>query len=129
MSVKTQSPLASSFWKSHVFPGTPAEHNAQVVEKNELHIRIHGNTLFAGWTVPIPLSPQFNLPPSCILLEGYGKVKTDTFTVLAPSGRKMRTVFNGLEAFVTFFHPSSKYSGPGTDGLLGREAIMEFYPP
>jgi hypothetical protein len=36
---------------------------------------------------------------------------------------------NGFEAFVTFFHSSSKYSGPGTDGFLARDAIQTVYPP
>ena len=122
-------PEVAEFWKTYVFPGSPAAQNVQLVKKDELQIRVHGNTLFAGWTIPILLSPSLSLPPSCVLLEGYGDVKTDTFTVLQPSGSRMRAEMNGLEAFVTFFHPSSKYSGPGTDGFLARECIMEHYPP
>ena len=122
-------PEVAEFWKSYVFPGSPVAQNVQLVKKDELQVRVHGNSLFAGWTIPIRLSSLLSLPPSCVLLEGYGNVKTETFTVLGPSGGRMRTEFNGFEAFVTFLHPSSKYSGPGTDGFLARECIMEHYPP
>ena len=84
---------------------------------------MQGNTLFAGWTIPIPLLPKYTLPPSCILFEGYGKLVSGISETTIPSGRKVTTEYNGLESFVTFFHPSSKYSGPGTDGLLARDAI------
>jgi sugar-specific transcriptional regulator TrmB len=122
-------PEAAEFWRNYTFPGSPAAQNVRMVQKDELQIMVHGNTLFAGWTTPIPLLPSLILPPSCILLEGYGEVKTDTFTLLYPKGHRMRVEENGLEAFVTFLHPSSKYSGPGTDGFLGRECIIEYYPP
>ena len=122
-------PEAAAFWRSYTFPGSPAAQNVQLVKKDELQIMVHGNTLFAGWTISIPLLSSLILPPSCILLEGYGEVKTDTFTLLLPRGHRMRTEENGLEAFVTYFHPSSKYSGPGTDGFLSRDCIWEYYPP
>ncbi len=40
-----------------------------------------------------------------------------------PSGVKFIMEGNGFDAFVTFFHPISKYAGPGTDGIMGREVI------
>ena len=122
-------PEAAEFWRSYTFPGLPAAQNVQMVKKDELRIMVHGNTLFAGWTNPIPLLPSLSLPPSCILLEGYGEVKTETFTLLLSRGHRMRVEDNGLEAFVTFLHASSKYSGPGTDGFLARDCIWEYYPP
>jgi hypothetical protein len=80
--------------------------------------------------VPISLlHPPYNLPPSAILLEGYGKVKTSTYGVDHPSGYKVIHEYNGFEAFVTFFHPSSKYAGPGTDGFFGRDNVSTMYPP
>jgi sugar-specific transcriptional regulator TrmB len=103
--------------------------NVVLVKKDELQVRIQGNTLFAGWTVPIPLLPSCTLPPSCILFEGYGDVKTGVLKTIIPSGRKQITEYNGLGAFVTFFHPASKYTGPGTDGILLRDIIMTTYPP
>jgi hypothetical protein len=36
---------------------------------------------------------------------------------------------NFFDAFVTFIHPASKYSGPGTDGIFTRDLIMTKYPP
>jgi hypothetical protein len=122
-------PEAAEFCRSYIFTGLPAAQNVQIVQKDELQIMVHGNTLFAGWTTPIPLLPSLSLPPSCIILEGYGEVKTETFTLLLPKGHRMRAEENGLEAFVTFLHPTSKYSGPGTDGFLARDCIMEHRPP
>ena len=48
---------------------------------------------------------------------------------LKVAGVKNWVEFNALEALVTFFHPSSKYSGPGTDGLLLRDWVGEIYLP
>jgi hypothetical protein len=112
------------------FAGTPAGQNCPLVRKDELQVRVHGNTLFAGWTVPILLfPPQYALPPACILLEGYSRLKTSVCKWALPSGVKVTTEGNGYDAFVTFFHTSSKYAGPGTDGILSRDMIMTIYPP
>jgi len=106
----------------------PFEQN--LVKKNEFHVQIQHNILFAGWTVPIPLSPQqYILPPSCILIEGYGNVKTGKYTVGNPSGYTNTNEVNYFEAFVTFMHPASKYTGPGTDGFFYREFLSTIYPP
>jgi hypothetical protein len=99
--------------------------NHQLAKKDELYVRIHGNTLLAGWTVPIPLHPPpYTLPPACILFEAYGQLKTGMFTAKTTWGRTHTYEFNGFEAFVTFFHPVSKYAGPGTDGLLYRDIVL-----
>jgi sugar-specific transcriptional regulator TrmB len=111
------------------FAGTPAGDNVHLIEKDELQIRIHGNTLFAVWTVPIPLSSYPAIPPSCIIMEGYGNIKTGSYTIILPSGYKFKHQTNGLDAFVTFMHPTSKYTGPGTDGYFARDAIIDIYPP
>ena len=108
---------------------TPAGQNSQLVTKDQFQVRVQGNTLFAGWTVPIKLYQDYILPPSCILFEGYGKVLTGISKTRIPSGRTQVQEFNRLEAFVTYFHPTSKYSGPGTDGLFNREIILTAYPP
>ncbi len=122
-------PRALSFRK-RVFAGTPAGQNFQLVKKDELQIRVHGNTMFAGWTVPIPLYPrQYKLPPACILIEGYGYVKSTAVSLLYVSGFKSQIEENYFDAFVTFFHPSSKYSGPGTDGRFVRDFIATSTPP
>jgi len=117
-------------WRKKLYAGTPAEQNCHLLKKDEIHVRMHGSTLFAGWTVPIPLFPQpYSLPPACILFEGYGELKTGMARTKSPSGRTQTSEFNGFDAFVTFFHPASKYSGPGTDGLLRRDVVMTSYPP
>ena len=46
-----------------------------------------------------------------------------------PSGTKINFEANSYEAFVTFYHPASKYSGPGTDGTIGRDVVITIYPP
>lgn len=121
-------PKAIDFWKSY-FADLPNEQNVQLVKKDALQVWVHGNTFFACWTVTIPLIPPYSLPPSCIMVEGYGNVKTIGFVAFNPSGHKTISEGNGFEAFVTFLHPSSKYSGPGTDGYFGRDVITTMYPP
>ena len=117
-------------WRKTLFEGTPIPQYCHLLKKDEIQVRLHGNTLFAGWTVPIPLFPQpYTLPPACILFEGYGDLKTGVVKTRSPVGRTEISEFNGFDAFVTFFHPASKYSGPGTDGLLRRDLVMTSYPP
>jgi hypothetical protein len=105
---------------------SPAAKNMQVFDKGEFQVQATGDTLFGGWTRPIPLIPgKYVLPPSCLLFEGYGKVNSGIINFPFPRrGFAEKWEYNGLEAFVTFFHPSSKYSGPGTDGRLARELII-----
>ena len=113
-----------------IFRGTPAGNNLHILNQDKFYVRVHGNTLFAGWTEEIPLfPPQKILPPCCLLLEGFGKVKTGRLALVYRSGFKNWIEFNALDAHVTFFHPSSKYSGPGTDGILFRDYIGENYIP
>jgi HTH-type transcriptional regulator, sugar sensing transcriptional regulator len=121
-------PQSQSFWERQ-FSATPAGHNFQLARNEELQIRVHGNTLFAGWTVPITLYPsKYVLPPACILIEGYGEVKTQAYRFIQPTGAKLRFKQNGFDAFVTFMYPSSKYSGPGTGGFLVRDFVLEATP-
>ena len=128
VAVLGNSPKAQSWWKKH-FAASPAGRNVRLAKKDELQIRVHGNTLFAGWTVPIPLFPsQYILPPACILVEGYGDVKTAAYTIIGPSGAGFTAKQNGFDAFVTFIHPSSKYSGPGTDGFFVRDFVGDVSP-
>lgn len=84
--------------------------------------------MFAGWTVPISLFPsQYVLPPACMLIEGYGDIKTTAYTISGPAGA-FTAKQNGFNAFVTFMHSSSKYSGPGTDGFFVRDFIADIAP-
>ena len=116
--------------RQKLFAGTPAGQNFQLLKKDEIQIRVHGNTLFAGWTVPIQLHPRrYVLPPACILVEGYGDVKPTAVSLQYISGYKSQIEENYFDAFVTFFHPTSKYSGPGTDGRFVRDFIATSTPP
>ena len=122
-------PLGVAYRKKAQFADKIAKENYRLVKKNELQIRVRGNTMFAGWTVPISLFPKYTLPPGCIIVEGYGNVKTRAATMIGPTGYKSETQSNCFDAFVTFMHPKSKYSGPGTDGLFFRDVVITMYPP
>lgn len=123
-------PLNAEELMRRAYEGSPAGKNIQRVKKDEIEIRVHSNILFAGWTVPVQLYPeQYILPPACLLIEGYGDVKTRAYSILAPSGFRHSVETNYFDAFVTFIHPSSKYSGPGTDGVFYRDHIVTNYPP
>jgi sugar-specific transcriptional regulator TrmB len=123
----TDNPSDVEFQKV-LLAGTPAQKNIQIFEKDALQLRIQGNTFFIGWTKPIPLVPlEYTLPPACILLESYGELRTTATEFTYPSGVKSNVEVNGYNAFVTLFHPASKYSGPGTDGLIGREVVATMH--
>jgi sugar-specific transcriptional regulator TrmB len=127
--VITDNPNSLVFWKKSC-GNTPAGTNIQLVKENEIETCIHGNTLFVGWTVQIPLlDGKYTIPPSCLQIEGFGKVKTNAYQIKVPSGCLLKTEGNILEAFVTYLHPTLKYYGPGTDGAIGRDVIMEIHPP
>jgi sugar-specific transcriptional regulator TrmB len=112
------------------FASTPAAQNIQLVENDELQVRVHGNTLFAGWTVPIQLfPPERIIQPGCLLVEGYGDVETSGSTVVFPSGVKAEFEGNTFAALFTFMQPSYNYSGPGTEGIFTRDLIMTKTPP
>jgi sugar-specific transcriptional regulator TrmB len=111
------------------FRGTPAADNVILVDRDEIEIKIHGNTMFAAWTFQIPLMGKYLIPPACIVIEGYGNLKTSSYVATLPSGFDLKIDTNGFDAFVTFIHPKSKYSGPGTEGYIGRDEIMEIIPP
>lgn len=129
VAVAGDNPAGQNIWKA-IYTGTPAEKNIQLLKKDQIYIRVHGNTLCAGWTKPIQLFPEkYTLPPACILFEGYNKVKTTSYTIIQPSGFRLEIEDNILDAFVTFIHPASKYTGPGTDGVLIRDRISTNIPP
>lgn len=111
--------------RKQIWDGFPVKDNMLVFKKDDFQVRAKGNTLFAGWTRPISLGPtEHILPPSCLLFEGYGDVKSGKFTNIIPTGRKQEFWFNSVDAFVSFFHPQSKYVGSGTDGFIERDSIF-----
>ena len=119
-------PKALDFCKI-MFKNTVPDDNFNLVEKDQLQIATHGRNLFCGWTKPINLGDNLSLPPASILLEGYGEIKTRSFSLVYPAGFTLDQIRNYYESFVTFFHPASKYSGPGTDSIFARDIIMDLY--
>ncbi len=109
--------------------GAILEKNIHVFVKGEIEVREQSNTLFVGWTKPIPLSADMVLPPSGLLFDGYGDVRTNVAKIALSNGWQGLTEGNSLEAFTTFYYSSSKYSGPGTDGLFFRDHILTYIPP
>jgi sugar-specific transcriptional regulator TrmB len=121
-------PLAMEFLRG-TQAGTPSA-KTQLVKKDEIQVQLQGKTLFVGWTVPIPLNFRgCILPPGCVFFEGHGPSGTSLRKSISPSGRMQISMFTHSEASLTFFHPSSKYSGPGTDACLHEMAISTTYPP
>jgi sugar-specific transcriptional regulator TrmB len=122
-------PKSTAFRKS-LNENNPIEHNFKVFRKNQFEVRVQGNTFFAGWTRPISLFPTpFLLPPAGILFEGYGDLRTSVKKIKHYSGRLQIHENNEYESFVTFFHPNSKFSIPGTEGLFFRDSICTSIPP
>lgn len=120
----------STFMLKALYAGSPAAQNIVIAKPQELEAWKQDNTLFAGWTIPIPLlPPKYSLPPSCILFEGIGEAKHKKTTWTSQSGYKSTMEFDDREAFVTFINPSSKYSGPGTDGRLRTNLVAFTIPP
>jgi hypothetical protein len=116
--------LRTQAMKRIEFAASPAGKNIQLARKDELQVRVRSNIMYAGWSIPIALFPsQYVLPPACIVVEGYGEVKTTAYTIINPWGGRISAKQNALDAFVTFMHPASKYCGPGTDGLLVRDFV------
>ena len=107
------------------FAGCFLNDNFRLAKKDQIQIQMHGNNMFCGWTIEIPLIDGYILPPGSILLEAHGEVKPDIIEMHYPSGYKLWDAYNGIEAFVTYFHPIAKYSGPGTDGLILRDNYQE----
>jgi sugar-specific transcriptional regulator TrmB len=129
VAIVQNSPSANEIWK-RLYDKTPAGKNVQLVKNEDLEIRLHGNTFFASWSNPIPLLlPKYVLPTGCIILETYGQVQINSYTLVAPSGFRSKIEGNGFYAFVTFLSSTANYTGPGTDGYVTRDAIMTTTPP
>ena len=116
-------------FRKAMYKNQNTKESSYLLKKDELNVQAYGNGLFAGWTVPIPLlGPKYVLPPSSIMFEGCGKVRSLVSEIKGPMNRRLVYEFNCLEAFVTFMHPSSKYSGPASDGLFEKDVIVTSYP-
>ena len=81
VAVVGNNPKASNGWKK-VHEGTlaPAKDNYNLFKKDEIHIQVHGNTFFAGWTKPIPLLANYQpLAPSAVILEAAGQIQSRAY--------------------------------------------------
>jgi sugar-specific transcriptional regulator TrmB len=107
------------------FAGTPAGQNVIRVKPDELQVWHKGKTLFAGWTIPIPLlEPKYKLDPACIIFETFGDEIHSTYSYQLPSGYLMGIEFDGFQAFTTYIGPSWRYSGPGISGSAGNFLLV-----
>jgi hypothetical protein len=68
----------------------------------------------------------FNCYQACMC---YLQVRNNSYSVVTPLNVKSNWNINKLEAFVTFMHKESKYTGPGTDVLLIRDGYIEIFLP
>ncbi len=113
-----------------ILKGCPASENYQIVKQEQLQVRRQGNTLFCGWTFPIPLPPTKHiLPPAALLIEGYGEPRHSKIVGKAPSGYGLISESDTLDAFVTFIDPLWKYNGPGSQGQVCLNSKMTVIPP
>jgi sugar-specific transcriptional regulator TrmB len=129
VAIAEDNPNARTAWLL-IMKGTPAEKNIHALKKDQIQVQVHGKTLFAGWTVPIPLFPEkYVLPPASILVEGYGEPRLSGYTLMYPNGVKSEIEDISFDAFVTCVHPATKYSAPGTDGVLIRDYMSTTTPP
>ena len=116
-------------FRKNVFRGTEMIKYIHLVNKEKFNISTKGNTQFVGWTFPIKLlSSKYVIPPSCVLFEGYGRVESVELTTRFPYGRRYEAVHNTFDAFSSYFHSSSKSSGPGTEAYISREFLLTAYP-
>jgi sugar-specific transcriptional regulator TrmB len=107
------------------FAGTPAGENVIKVKPEELQVWNKGKTLFAGWTIPIPLlPPKYKLDPACIIFDAFGDELHSTISYNLPSGYLMGIEFDGFQAFTTYIGPSWRYSGPGIYGCAGNFLLV-----
>jgi len=117
------------FYKA-LFRGTPAGQNVINATDKELRVWKQGDSLFAGWTIQIPLNPlPCYLPPSCLLFQRIGEARTQKYAALFPSGYKGTCEYTGYDAFVTFVSPTWKYAGPATEAVFGMNVIMTSIAP
>ena len=113
-----------------ILAGCPASENYQIVKQEQLQVRRQENTLFCGWAFPIPLPPtQHILPPAALLIEGYGEPRHSRTVGRTPSGYRLVSESDILDAFVTFIDPLWKYNGPGSQGQVYLDSSMTVIPP
>ncbi len=112
------------------YAGSPAADNYHLVKPEQLQVSKQDNVIFGGWTFPIPLPPtQQSLPPAALLIEGYGEQRHSRIISSMPSGYRVLSEFDVLDAFVTFIDPHWKYAGAGSQGQVCFNETMTVIPP
>ena len=113
-----------------LFAGTPAEQNYIIVKPDELELYMRGKTVFAGWTIPIPLLPTSNsLPPSCVMFERYGSLKHLSLAIDFPSGYQVKQETGYYDSFLTYISPLWNYAGSGIEGMVCTDVTRTVYTP
>jgi hypothetical protein len=121
-------------FQQQLFAGYPMGNNAILVDNCNLQICRIGKTALAYWAVPIegtitgnvpgtnvPWSTalgasSFEVPPGCMILNGYGSATTSTTPSPLASGYTITTQQNMLyNAHSTFMCPAWHYFGPAAD--------------
>jgi sugar-specific transcriptional regulator TrmB len=113
-----------------IMAGSPASKNYHLVKSEQLQVRREGNTIFGGWTFQIPLPPtRQSLSPAALLIEGFGEPRHSVTVSSTPSGYRIISECDVLDAFVTFIDPRWKYAGPGSHGQIGFNSTMMVVAP
>jgi hypothetical protein len=121
--IVTTSPIIN--YLKMLYGGTPAEQNIIVVKPHELEVYNKSSTLFAGWTIEVPLLPTKHfLHPSCLLFEGCGESKRGKDTYVYRSGLKTIMESDVFNSFVTLMSPNEKIERPATQGRLLTKCTM-----
>ena len=130
LAIVGNNPNASESWKRiYQDPFAPASRNYYLFNNEEVQIQMHGNTFFAGWTKSIPVQPKRSLPPSAIILEATGTIRSYDDEMTFSNGVKFNRQQNCYDSFVTMVNKKTKYQGPATDGLLIREFYQDIIQP
>lgn len=126
LAIAGNNPKASESWK-RIFkdPFAPASKNYNLFQREEIQIQLHGKTFFVGWTKAIPILPNQSLPPSAIILEATGTIRSYDNETTFPNGVKFSTQQNCYDAFVTMVNKKIKYQGPATDGIVVRDLYQD----
>ena len=89
-----------------------------LVKRGQIQILRTCKTVIVYWTVPLvalatTTTPEVTLPPGCLVLRGYGDVKSRVSVGSYPSGWSYRLEQQtGYDAKATLFCPSWHYFGP-----------------
>jgi hypothetical protein len=126
-------------WAAELVSGMPAV--TPQVRSCQLQVNRIGKIATVMWTFPIVVpeetwvgptgtyvTPAVTIPPGCLILRGYGSVKTST-EIMGPfkSGWTLTSDGTGYDACATFICPSWHYCGSvgsGSDCFMRMDVTM-----